>query len=1720
MTDDDLRRSLFAGGGEVGRAMAAVDWARTPLGPPERWPTALRHTVRVMLTSRFAMWAGWGPDLFFFYNDAYRHDTLQDKHPWALGRPASEVWAEIWSAIAPRVEAVLGSGLATWDEDLLLFLERSGYPEETYHTFSYSPLPGDDGGTGGLFCVVTETTQQVLGERRMGTLRDLAAALGAARTEAGVLAATGEQLARNPADLPFSAVYLVDDDGTTRLGCAAGFEPGVTVLPPVLTPDGPGGDLLQRLLAGEDVLVDDLDRRRPGLPTGAWDRPLQQAVALPIASVAQDRDPVAGFLVVGLNPHRRYDDAYRGFLGLVANQVSSALANAGSYEAERRRAEALAELDRAKTDFFSNVSHEFRTPLTLIAGPVAELRASPAAQSDPRLAEELEVVERNAQRLARLVNTLLDFSRIQAGRIDARFEPVDLAATTAELASVFRSAVVRAGLDFTVDCPPLDEPVHIDRDMWEKVVLNLLSNALKFTFDGGIAVRLRRDGHVVRLTVSDTGTGIPADELPRLFERFHRVADARGRSGEGSGIGLAMVRELVALHGGTVGAESTLGAGTAFTVTLPLGTAHLPADRLAEPAADAPAVSPAAAPFVTEALRWLPDGRPAAGGAVAPGPAAASGRVLVADDNADMRGYLVRLLSPHYDVRAAADGRQALDAVLADPPDLVVSDVMMPGLDGMGLLARLRADPRTARLPVVLLSARAGEEAAVEGLAAGADDYLVKPFSAQELLARVGAHLELGRARRAAEEQFTAMADLAPALIWVAGPDGQRVFVNRGWTEFTGRPAREEVGRGWEQGLHPEDRDRYAEVVAAATARREGWEVDVRLRRADGTYHWLLERAVPIGTGPVGPGETSAGYVGSCTDINARTRETARQTLLAEVGTALDRETTVDGQLGALARLLVERRLADLCSVRFLGDDGRLRFAGIAGLDAAAEAAMASLDPHSGLSLQVLETGESVLGERLSWPAPSEEDATGWPLAMLSAIAVPLAVRGVLRAVLVLGRHREAPPYDDDDRVLLEEVAGRAALAVDNAVLLAEERGAARRLALLQRATAELSSATTPLEVAEVTGGHVRALTGPDSRVAVYELDPSHRALTALAIDGGSPAGLDVWRTVPMSAPLVATTAVSERRPVWVEDVRTQPPADRELAPELAASAADFGLAAVAALPLTAAGRVVGVLSVAWPRVQRFSATDRAMLLAVAEQAASALDRARLYRAERGIAETLQLSLLPAQLPALQRLALAAHYLPGAEGSQAGGDWYDVVELAGSRVAIAVGDVVGQGPAAAAVMGQLRSALSAALLQGCGPAEALELLDLFAGRLPGALASTAACLVLDGTAGTVTWARAGHPPAVLVTPDGAELLDGAGSGTVLGVPGRRPYTEGTAAITPGATLLLYTDGLVERRGEVIDDGLARVCAAAARHAATDPAGLTASLLAEVLADADQPDDVALIAARLLPGPLAARLPADPRRLSGVRRAVTAWTAAAGLSEDTTEDLQLALGEALANAVEHAYAAAPGEGWCSYRVAREPDGSVRVEVRDTGVWRPPPADRGYRGRGLELISALATDVEIGRGPDGDGTTVCFRMAPAVPGLQTRRQRGTPGVAADGGATLAVHDEPGGLRLEVHGEVDLASAGQVRAQLLVRLDRLTAGSVATLDLTSTGYLASAGVGLVLEAVARARQAGVELRVRTEPGTPPGRILALAGVAPDPVAGAADHGPATGAPAVPSA
>ncbi|MFD0818909.1 SpoIIE family protein phosphatase, partial [Micromonospora zhanjiangensis] len=472
----------------------------------------------------------------------------------------------------------------------------------------------------------------------------------------------------------------------------------------------------------------------------------------------------AGALVVGISRRLRLSEEYRAWFDLVAAQVSSAVADQRAYEMERARAAELAALDRAKTNFFANVSHEFRIPLTLVLGPLEEALADPDLPAGHR--ESLTMVHRNAQRLLKLVNTVLDFSRLESGRLRASYESTDLSDYTARLASTFRSAVERAGLRFEVDAPPLPERVFVDRDLWEKIVLNLLSNALKFTVSGGITVRVRSGNGSARVEVADTGVGIAPEDLSRVFERFHRAPASGARTHEGTGIGLALVRELTELHGGEVTVVSRPGEGSVFTVAVPFGTGHLPPERVAE------LPSPLTESgenrlYVNEAAVWggaeppRNDPRPATG---ADGSRRRAGRVLVVDDNADLRDHLTRLLSPYWAVVTAPDGEAGFAEAVRAPFDLVLTDLMMPRLDGIGLVTGLRADPRTRHVPIVILSARAGAGEAVEGLTAGADDYLVKPFSGQELVARVRSNVELGQLRGQIIEQLRALADAAVAV--------------------------------------------------------------------------------------------------------------------------------------------------------------------------------------------------------------------------------------------------------------------------------------------------------------------------------------------------------------------------------------------------------------------------------------------------------------------------------------------------------------------------------------------------------------------------------------------------------------------------------------------------------------------------------------------------------------------------------------------------------------------------------------------------------------------------------------------------------------------------------------------------------------------------------------------------------------------------------------------
>ena len=529
----------------MGALIRAHDWAATPLGPPETWPQSLKTIVGIMLNSKYPMFIGWGEELTMFYNDAYRPILGALKHPQALGASARHVWAEIWDILGPLADRAVKDGEPTWSDDQPLMVNRHGYVEETYFTFSYSPIRDDTGGLGGMFCACTETTERVIGERRLRSLSELGSrVLESSVDEACERAA--KIIERDNADVPFALIYLLDDDGAAKLACSTGLAAGHPSAPLVIDitkTNSRTWPLAAVANLGRSHLIENVDFSTEPLPGGPWPEPASGAFITPLGAPGQARP--AGFLIAGISPRRRFDEAYGSFLDLAAGRISMAIANAVAYQAERKRAEALAEIDRAKTAFFSNVSHEFRTPLTLMLGPLEEVLADPT-QFTPAGHERVRVVHRNGLRLLKLVNTLLDFSRIEASRVHANFQPLDLAALTTDLVSNFRSVTEKAGLRLVVDCPPLPVPVHVDRDMWEKIVLNLISNAFKFTFEGEIAVDAapvrgrparrthgprHRHRHTARRDCRGCSSAFIASKAPRPVVRRQRH---RSRAGSGT----------------------------------------------------------------------------------------------------------------------------------------------------------------------------------------------------------------------------------------------------------------------------------------------------------------------------------------------------------------------------------------------------------------------------------------------------------------------------------------------------------------------------------------------------------------------------------------------------------------------------------------------------------------------------------------------------------------------------------------------------------------------------------------------------------------------------------------------------------------------------------------------------------------------------------------------------------------------------------------------------------------------------------------------------------------------------------------------------------------------------------------------------------------------------------------------------------------------------------
>ncbi|SCG67433.1 SpoIIE family protein phosphatase [Micromonospora inositola] len=1374
MKDGTAADELFPGDDPTSAAHRATDWAATPLGPPGSWPEELRSAVRTLMPSRIPMLLWWSHELVQIFNDPYT-SVLGDKFPTAVGQRAADCWAEIWDIVGPLTERALG-GESTYSHDQLLFLLRHGFLEETYWTFSYSPIEDPAGRVGGVFVATSEVTGQVVGDRRLALLRRLGElSIAEADSATDAVRAAARILGGGPADLPVGMVYLREDqldsaDGPAREGDDVRLVASFGLVEPA-EPSAVAGtppEVAEAVKTGRPVRITGLTGTTwPTVRTDRVGEPaaVDEAVALPLLAIGHRR-PV-GVLVLGVSPYLALDEPYRHFLDLVASRVSTALTDVLAYEAQRRRVAALAELDAAKTEFFTDVSHELRTPLTLIIGPVQESLADEREPLPPAQRERLELVHRNAGRLHKLVNDMLDFARVEGGRLEAERVPTDLAALTRGIAESFGYAMERGGLAFEVDVRPLPRTGYVDRDMWEKVVVNLLSNALKYTLAGTVRLRLAGDHDTVTLSVSDTGVGIPADQQPLLFRRFHRVRGSGGRSHEGAGIGLALVQELVRLHGGEVGLRSIEGEGSTFTVRIPYGrpTAERPGGPV-----------PAPGSYGDQALRWMPEALPGpaatdrAGGQAPP---AGAPTVLVVEDNRDLRGFLVSLLGPSYRVLAAEDGRAALDLVATELPDLVLTDVMMPRMDGFALLTALRGDRRTAGVPVILLSARAGEEAVVEGLRAGADDYLPKPFSSLELLARVRAHLELARLRNREATWRTALIDSLQDAFVVYDASFTLVEANHAFCRLLGLDRLElpaPAPHPWWPDPDTEPADRR-EVEAAIREMRtaDGGRVTAPLRHADGHRIWV--EAVYNALGEPVTGQRL--HVATLRDVTAEIRATARQAAVTALAT----------------------RLASASDIT-----------------------------------EVLEGGLAELGELLGGArgVAVSPDPAGTPVVVGAGLELTPQIRRILD-----------PTGPADDPYLARDDAGR------------------------------------------VTGVGARVDTG-------------------IGVAG-----------------------------IWLE-----PDAPRPM-----------------------------------------SAVDAPLIRQLCAALAQALVRAHAYETQRGVALAMQRAMLgPTDLPA----GFAVRYEPAVLPLEVGGDWYDVVPMPGDLFGVVVGDCVGRGLSAATVMGQLRSACRALLLQAKSPAEVLSALDGFARLTPGGACTTVFCAIIDCAGGELRYSSAGHPPGILMHPDGAtELLDGAGSVPLASVAvDRRP--EAVAAVVPGSTLLLYTDGLVERRRELIDAGIARAVKVLTDGRGLPEGALVDRLVRDLLPASGSDDAAVLVYRHRAPTVFTASVPADPAELAPTRERLRAWLHDLGVDEWDVQTVLIATGEACANAIEHGYRFAPGAITTLRAELRED--RLEIEVRDHGGWREgDPDDGADRGRGRLIMARVMDEVTIVGAPEGTTVRMVKRLS---------------------------------------------------------------------------------------------------------------------------------------------
>jgi anti-anti-sigma factor len=837
--------------------------------------------------------------------------------------------------------------------------------------------------------------------------------------------------------------------------------------------------------------------------------------------------------------------------------------------------------------------------------------------------------------------------------------------------------------------------------------------------------------------------------------------------------------------------------------------------------------------------------------------------------------------------------------------------------------------------------------------------------------------------------------------------------------------------------IHPDDRAEATEARWRDEPGRDVFEVEYRVVTARGDVLRLKEKLHVVR----GADGTPRTVRGALNDVTARHAELERQRFLARLDRELQRLDDAAELMALATRLLGEHLRVDRCAyARAEADEDHFVMSGDHATGLPPLPGRFAMAEFGEGALRAMRAGEPwVVEDSENDPRLGPEDLAAYRFTGIRAVICLPLLRGGRFAAAMAVHHATARRWTPEEVEVVSVVVNRCWESLQRAHADRALRDSEQRHRLLvERATDAIWVLDHELRFVEVNQAACTLLGhGRDDLVG--------RAVGDLVVPDA------VGRLARLTADLSAARVVTE---VW-------------------------GLR-----------RVDGTVVEVELSIQATPTGVQAIGRDVTERQRAEAERERLLQHEHEIAETLQRSLLPRELPALDRLATSARYLPASTHSHIGGDWYEVLPLDGTAVALSVGDVVGKGPTAAAVMGQLRSALAGYLLDGHSPAAALERLDAFTARVNGAAGSTCACLTFDWSTGRLCWALAGHPPPLVLDASGGARFLSGDTGAVLGAPGRAPYRDHTTDLEPGASVVLYTDGLVERRGTVADQGLERLLDTVRNAHDLPPRALSDAITASLLAGG-QDDDVALVVARHLPPPLRNTVPARPAELSVMRRNVTAWACTAGLSADLMDDLQLALGEAAANAVDHAYPP-DATGDFTYDLAATATG-VHVTVRDHGRWRPEPEDKGNRGRGLQIIRTISERAEFRH--TEHGTTVEFALTDEPTRAPVPVVVVTEPPHEHARVTDSADDAPVQV-LCLTGDMDLTTVGDLRVALTAGIDSTDPRPV-EIDLGGVGYLSSSGIALLLEAAAIAHRARRALTVRAVEGTAPARVLSLSGL-----------------------